>query len=458
MTSLGEEQAAEKARLLIRELEQQQIEAVNFCYLDNSGVARTKGVPVARLAEAAQWGVGMSPCFDAFMLDDSSTSSASAGGPMGDIRLLPDLDSLSILVAEPGWAWVPVARWAHSGEPHRQCQRSLVERMMAAAAAKNLQFQMAFEVEWMVSVAEGDDYIPATRGPAYGSIRMTELSAHTAELLTALRQQGIEVQQLHPEYSQGQFEISVAHSDPLRAADCNMLVRRTIRGVGLKHGLRSSFAPVVVEGEVGNGSHLHLSLWRDGVNLFAGAEGPRGMSAEGEALLAGILRDMPALLAVGAPSVTSYLRLQPQRWTGDFQCWGLENREAALRFVRGPERTNSWSANVEVKCIDATASPYLVVAAVIALGLAGIEEGLALPAELLVDPATLSAEQRQAQHIRRLPKDLQESVTAFERCSILQDAFGQSLFETLIAIRAAEQAIFADASASDIIAATRWQF
>ncbi|MEM9256993.1 MAG: glutamine synthetase family protein [Pseudomonadota bacterium] len=458
MPALGNPEAAVQAAAMQDELQQRGIVGVAFSFLDNSGIARTKGVPLARLPQAAQWGVGMAPSFDVSLLDDSSTSSASAGGPVGDLRLIPDLDALRPLVAEPGWAWAPVERWSQEGKPHPQCQRSLVRQTVDAVGAMGLQVKTAFEIEWMLSCAEGDDYEPVTRAPAYGSIRMTELSDYTAELLSALAEQGIEVMQLHPEFSPGQFELSVAHGNPLQAADDNMLARRTIRAVGLKHGMRTTYSPVVEEGQVGNGSHCHFSLWRDAHNLLANGDGPHGMSAEGEAFLAGILRDMPALLAVGAPSVASYLRLQPSHWSGDFQCWGLENREAALRFVAGPSAVAESSANAEVKCLDATASSYLVIAAIVSLGLSGVREQLSLPQELLVDPATLSEAQLREHGIRQLPGSLQQSIDAFAGCEVLRSAFGQDLFETLIAVRRAELALFAKSNPQQIIAATRWRY
>ncbi len=104
------------------------VEIVALTYVDNSGITRVKGVPIGRLADAADHGIGMSPVFDAFVVDDSITASPSAGGPVGDLRLLPDLDEAVVLAAQPGWAWAPVDRWQQSGERHPQCQRASSRR------------------------------------------------------------------------------------------------------------------------------------------------------------------------------------------------------------------------------------------------------------------------------------------------------------------------------------------
>lgn len=454
---LGDPAAARRGERLVDELRARDVSLVALTYVDNSGIARVKGVPVERLADAAAWGVGMSPVFDAFVLDDSITSSPSAGGPVGDLRLVPDLDALVELAAQPGWAWAPVDRWEQSGERHRQCQRAFVRRMTDRLAERGLRAEMAFEVEWMLSEGPGDDFRAATTGPAYGATRAVELSEYCVELVRALDAQGMAVEQLHPEYSPGQFEVSVACADPVSAADHNVLVRQTIRALSLRHGMRPSFAPVVEPGGVGSGMHVHLSLWHEDHNESLGGTGPHGLSQTTEAFLAGVLGSLPEILAVTAPSVASYLRLQPQHWSAPFQCWGLENREAAVRLVAGSIVEDGARANAEVKVIDATASPYLAVGAVLAAGLAGLERSATLPQSLEVDPASLSDEERAARGIDRLPTSLEEATDRFESSTMLADAMGTELHETVVAVRRAECEQFAGADEEAIVAATRWR-
>jgi glutamine synthetase len=341
-------------------------------------------VPVGRLEHAAENGIGMSPVFDVFMFDDAVTSSPSSTGPVGDLRLFPDLERLVVLAAQPGWAWAPVDRRTQEGEPHWGCQRTFARRMAERAAERGLGPRMGFEAEWVLDAGAGDDYAPATSGPGYGMDRLIEVSDYCRDVLAAFAAQSVEVEQLHPEYAPAQFEVSVGPAEPVAAADRIVLVRHTIRAVTHRAGLRCSFAPAIAAGGVGNGCHLHTSLWREGRSLMTGGAGPHGLSDEAEAFVAGVLDGLPALLAVGAPSVASYLRLVPQRWSAPYRCWGWENREAGVRLAAA-----SSDANVEVKCIDASANPYLLVGAVLALGLAGIERGLRLPPEVTVDPATL---------------------------------------------------------------------
>ncbi len=193
------------------------------------------------------------------------------------------------------------------------------------------------------------------------------------------------------------------------------------------------------------------------MNLFSSGTGRYGMSAEAEAFTAGALAHLPALLAIGAPSPASYLRLIPSHWAGPFQVWGLENREAALRLITGSPG-NPGAANLEVKALDQAANPYLVVAGLIHTGLAGIAAAATLPEPVNVDPASIPSDIQAQQGITRLPATLQAATDAFEADDVLQTAFGEPLTATIVDLRRAEVARFADATPEEIVTAARWQY
>jgi glutamine synthetase len=448
----------ERAREVASRLTTSGLTMVALCWVDNTGITRAKAIPVGRLVRAAGWGVGMSPVFDVFVVDDSITTSSYIGGPGGDLRLIPDLDHVTALAGQPGWAFAPVDRYTQEGRAYPGCQRTFARRMAAAAAEQGVTAQVSFEIEWAVGIEEDGRFVPACAGPAYGMTRIIELSDYAEEVVEALERQGIVVEQFHPEYAAGQLELSVAPSDAIGAADDSVLVRQTIRAVSARHGLQSSFAPSVVAGGVGNGGHVHLSLWRDGRNLFAGGDGRHGLTADGEAFTAGVLSALPALAAVGAPSVASYLRLVPAHWAGAYQCWGRENREAALRLVTGSAGEQDIRANLEVKCFDLAANPYLVTGSILAAGLAGIATGAKLPDEVADDPAGMAADELAARGVTRLPQSLGESVGALTASADLRAAMGDPLLEAFLAVRRAEIELFADASPEDIVARTRWRW
>ncbi|WP_326955025.1 glutamine synthetase family protein [Amycolatopsis sp. NBC_01286] len=450
MSRLDRAELAQQGAIRADGLRAAGVELVALTFVDNSGITRTKAVPVDRLWSAAAWGVGASNSFDFFLATDEIVDGTYSRGPVGDLRLHPDLDALVPLAAQPGWAWAPANRYDQDGVPHPQDSRAQAAAATARLAALGYDVRTAFEIEWVITTADApDDPRSATAGPAYGYARLSAQAPYLRALVSALAAQGVAVEQIHPEYAAGQFELSVAADDPVRAADIAVLTRETIRAVSQQHGLRASFTPKFAPDGVGNGGHVHLSLWDGERNLCAGGDRRFGLTATAEAFGAGIFSRLPALLAIGAPSVVSYLRLEPHHWAGVFLAWGLENREAPLRLVQGVAGQRDRAANFEVKCFDLTANPYLVVAALLFAGLAGVDADATLPEPVDVDPGTLPAAER-------LPKTLAEAVTAFEADEALTKAFGPELATTLVDVRRGEIDRFGRLSPAELCAVMRY--
>jgi glutamine synthetase len=445
-----------QADSMLAELADRGVVAVATTFVDNSGIARVKTVPLSRLPQLSSWGVGFSTAFDYFRFDDWVAAPPTGEGPVGDQRIIPDLSRVVTLSAQPGWAWAPGDRWAQNGDPHDKCSRLLLSRLVEDLGGHGIEVRAAFEIEWVVSRGPGEDFTAATGGSGYGMSRLVELSDYCRDVITALTEQGVEVEQFHPEYAAGQFEVSVAAEAPVAAADTSVLIRMTVRAVGERHGLRTSFSPKVDTAGVGNGGHVHLSLWRDGQNLMAGGDRQFELTETGAAFSAGVLQRLPALLAIGAPGVASYLRLVPSHWAGAYACWGLENREAALRMVTGSAGSGSWAANMEVKCFDLLANPYLVLAGLLASGTAGMAAGTELPEPIDVDPAALSPEMLEQRGVVRLPTTLRAAVDHFAADDVIAAAFGRPLVDAIVAVRESELELFADATADEVAAATRW--
>jgi len=425
-------------------------------FVDNSGITRVKSVPLKRLPELAAWGAGASTSFDFFRFDDWLAAPPDGTAPIGDLRVIPDLRRLVPLAAQPGWAWAPGDRYRQDGEPHERCSRLLLQRLVNDAVGAGLAIKAAIEIEWVVSAGDGEDFVSAAVGPAYGMSRLVGVSDYVRDLIDALSAERIRVDQFHPEYAAGQLEVSVAAESPVDAADTAVLVRSTIRAVGRRYNYRTSFSPKVEAEGVGNGGHVHLSVWRDGRNLMAGGDRPYGLTPVGEAFAAGILNRLPALLAIGAPSVASYLRLVPSHWAGVYACWGLENREAALRMITGSAGSDEWAANIEVKCVDLTANPYLLLAGLLAAGIDGVASEAQLPEPVDVDPAALAPEELTRRGIRRLPTGLRESTDALAADAVLRESLGSALVDSVLAVRESEIEQFAEASAEEVVRAFRW--
>ena len=428
------------------ELKAAGVTMVELSFVDNAGITRVKTVPLDRLPVAVERGVGVSPCFDSFGSDDVMVAGHYLGGPDGDLRLVPDTTRLVALAAQPGWAWAPANKMTQDGNAFVSCQRAFAARQVAALAEHGLAVLAAYEHEWILGRADADGFEPAFHGPAYGQVRLEQVAGYAAGLVADLTAQGVTVEQFHPEYALAQLEISTSPGDPVAAADDAVLVRHSIRARSLTHGWRATFAPSIDLDGAGSGAHLHLSVHDDDGTQMSGGDGPFGLRPAGQAFLAGVLRELPALVAIGAGHPVSFLRLQPSRWAGIWQAWGHETRETAVRLVTGP------SANAEVKCFDATANPYLLIGAVLAAGRAGVAEELRLPPAVTGDPATGSAD------VPRLPESAAEAATALARSAVLAEALGPELHDTVITVRRAEAERCAELDPVTLTSAVRWRW
>ena len=444
---------------LVDELRGAGVRHVVATMVDSGSITRVKCFSIDDLPHFARWGSGFCILWALVMSNDHFTTTEAIKGPSGDIRMLPDPNVVVQLAPTPKWAWTPMDLYDQEGAPLSLCPRGFLKRMTAEAAAGGYSVRMAFELEWFLgSILDDGRVEPVHRGPGYSSNAWALTHDFSADLFEALAAQGVRVAQLHPEYSDGQMEISLGVADPLAAADWHVLVRHTVRTISEQHGYRSSFSPVTVPG-LGNGCHLHYSLYdRAGENLFTGGDRAIELTGEGEAFLAGVLAELSAILALACPTVPSYERLQPQRWAGAYRVWGHENREAALRFITGMAGGRRDTANMELKAADCAGHPYLLPGAIIAAGLNGIEQGMTLPEPCSVDPGSLTEEERAAAGYEQLPASLSEAADALAGSQVLRAAMGDLLHDCMVAVRRAEAEADEGRPLEDLVREQLWRF
>lgn len=434
------------------------VNGLTIVFCDNNGIPRSRTVPASRLEDACERGVGITTLFPVFLSNDMITF---AHGPLsnasGDVRLLATPERVVPLAGQPGFAWTPGRQFLVDGERSPYCPRGVLERMVERAAAAGLEVRAGYELEWFVGHA-GEELAPAHSGPVYSPHAMLAVDEFAAQLLADLAANGVSVGQLHAEYGLAQMEVSIGVSDPVAAADLQMLTRQTIHAAARRHGLRASFAPLVDLAAAGNGWHIHSSVSRDGRNLLAAGDGQSGMTADGEAWVAGLLRELPALASVAAPSMPSLLRRRPGYFASAFAFWGVQNREAALRLVPASRLVPDAAANVELKASDASGNPYLALAAVIGAGLAGIEDGLTLPEPIQDEPGSWSEDERERRGIHRLPETAEDAVAAVRLSTPVREALGDDLVGAWTAVRRGDAEAASEMSPEDIVASHRYRY
>ena len=350
-------------------------------------------------------------------------------GALGDLRLLPDMASRAALPLPSGNCDMFLADQTQpDGTPWECCPRSILKKALDRLAEDHgLSIMAAFEHEFALVDEHGKP-----EGP--GAFTLSGLiggEPFGAAARRSLSEAGVRWENWLPEFGPGQFEVTLAPEPALRAADCAIITREIIRTVAASHNKRATFAPLLHPDAVGNGVHVHLSLWRDGDPVTYDPSGRGGLSDVAQAASAGILDHAAGMLMWTAPSHISALRLTPHRWSAAGSFVGLQNREALIRVAAVPAGFDPSEAyNLEFRAADATANPYLVMAVLVHAICDGIGRGLTLDSVLIghIDDEEFNA----------LPVDLAGAITAFNNDDIARGWFPANLVEVALAVRQGE--------------------
>ncbi|MBV9363842.1 MAG: glutamine synthetase [Solirubrobacterales bacterium] len=422
---------------LLATVEDRGVRLVRFLWCGNDGTVRAKASARHGLAGRLGSGIGLTVAMQAMNGLDHLQPVAGMG-PVGEIRLVPDLETFRVLPYAPHTAAVLTDHMRLDGAPAPVCQRSFLKRMERGLAERGLSLRAAFENEFSLATALDGAYVPIESSLCFSTIGMTAAQDYVDELAAALEAQRIPLEQYYAELGHGQQEISTAHAPALQAADEQLLVRETIRAVATRRGLVASLAPKPWPDNAGNGCHVHFSLWEGHGNRFYDGSREDRLSGTARSFIAGVLAHLPGLCALTAPSFNSYHRIVPQFWAGAFRCWGHDNREAPVRVASPFAGAEEASTNAELKAADASANPYLALGGLIAAGLDGLERGLEPPEPVEVDPATLSDDERAARAIDRLPASQAEALDALAADGLLLGALGTELADSYLAVRRSE--------------------
>ena len=441
------------ARKILARCRPPKIHLVRFLYCGNDGLIRGKACHTQFLESYLRSGIGLTVAMQSFNMLDQLVPEGSFG-PVGEIRLRPDLDTFAVLPYAPKSARVLCDMVTLDGKPWPPCPRDFLKRMIGRARALGFELKASFENEFLLARADGGRFVPLDRSPCFSTIGLDSSAPVMIDIIEALIAQGVQPEQCYAELGPGQQELPVRFASALRAADNQITVRDTVRGVAARHGLLASFAPKPMLDEAGNGSHIHFSLWRtrDGVNDFHSSAGHHGLSDTAHRFIGGVLAHAPALLALTAPTVNSYRRLQPRFWSSAYTAWGPDNKESTIRVPSKLHGIEMESTNLEFKPCDPSCNPYLALGGLLAAGLDGIERKLDPGAPLLVDPDTLSEADRQRHGIRRYPTSLGEALDALERDAVLLAQLGPVLAKEYITVKRSEVRGFAAQDAAFEIA------
>src|SRR6266478_7349846 len=214
------------AQDVVRQAREADLRLVRFLYCDNGGIIRGKATHATKLPTRIYEGIGQTLAMQAFT-GVETLASVEGMGPVGEFRLIPDPNTFVILPYVPSTGSMMCDMIRTDGKPWEACPRTFLKRMIARLADQGMRAEAAVEHEFYLAREEGDGYVPADRGLCYATTALNFQAEVIDAILAALESQGVGIEQFHAELGPSQQELSIHHTDVLRAADNACLVRET---------------------------------------------------------------------------------------------------------------------------------------------------------------------------------------------------------------------------------------
>ncbi len=369
--------------------------------------------------------------FESFVKDgkgfDGSSVEGFARTEESDLRFIPDIETLAISPweykgVENTWREAIVFGYIcdSGGNPYegdtRGLLKSLIEKYKDIGTLRcgaELEFFIFGSDKEPVHTDEGGYF----RSGTCGEIRKE------AQLI--LSEMGIETEFDHHEVAHSQHEIDLTCSDALKMADSIILAKYTVKKIAMKFGKHASFMPKPIATINGNGMHLHLSLWKDGRNIFYDGEN-EGLSDIAKSYIAGLIKSGKEIQAALNQWINSYKRLIPGYEAPTYLCWGTKNRSA---YVRVPEyqKGKESATRIEIRSPDPGCNPYLALSLIHAAGIEGVKEGLEPPQPVEVDVFHLSEQEKKSLNLDELSPSLEIAIEFFEKSELVKRVLPQHI-------------------------------
>ena len=363
---------------------------------------------------------------------DGSSVEGFARTEESDLRFIPDVDTLTILP----WVYRGVERsWREaivfgriiesSGREYEGDTRSLLKEIVkkykdigTLKCGAEIEF-FIFENDKSPNYTDEGGYF---RSGLYGEIRK--------EAQLALNEMGIKTEFDHHEVASSQHEIDLTYSNALKMADSIILAKYVVKRIARKYGVYASFMPKPISGINGNGMHLHLSLWKDGKNLFFDEE-KQGLSDIAKSYIAGLIKYGKDIQAALNQWINSYKRLYPGYEAPTYLVWGTKNRSA---YIRVPEyqKGKESATRIEIRSPDPACNPYLALSLIHTAGIQGVREGLKPPEPVESDVFRLSELERKKLKIEELSPSLEKALEFFEKSELVKRTLPEHIYRKFI--------------------------
>jgi glutamine synthetase len=420
-------------------IEQHNIDIVKVGGADYDGIYRGKRLPVDIFLEGIEQGYAQGDVlFGWDIAEDLVPGLRFTNWDTGyaDLRMKPDLATFRPVPWEAGAATVVCDFMTESGEPVRVSPRYVLSRVLERAAALGYRAELALELEFRIwredqrSLRQKSwhDLTPLSPTTSCYSIhRSTGDDFLIGKLRRLMDAHGVPIESYNREHGPGMYEMNLRHATGMEAADRALLFRNGVKEICLLDNMTASFMAKPFADEDGNSGHLHQSLWSSsGQNLFYDETGHHHLSPLFTSYIAGVMQTLPEFMALYAPNINSYKRFVAGSWAPTVAAWGIETRTPALRAITGSSR----ATRLENRVPGSDVNPYLAMAAAVAGGVHGIQQGLTAPL-----PTESNAYLLPENIAPRLPRTLGAAITLFNDSQVARTWFGDDFVDDYVTMR-----------------------
>jgi len=419
---------------IINIAKEQDVNFIRLQFTDLLGVNKNISLPFSQLENV----------LDGKVMFDGSSIEGFSRIQESDMYLKPDYDTYTLFPWHSKGG--KVARficdiYTPEGTPFEGCPRSILKNVIREAEEMGYTLYAGPEPEFFIFKTD-DDGLPVLKTHDFGGyFDMTPVDCGIdarSDIVYALTEMGFDVETSHHEVAPGQHEIDFKYADALKTADNIATFRLVTKAVAKEYGLYATFMPKPIYGENGSGMHTHMSLFRNGENIFYDDQAYLGLSDEARYFIGGLLKHAQGMTAITNPIINSYKRLVPGYEAPVYISWSSANRSALVRI---PAASGN-GTRVELRNPDPAVNPYLAVAVMFKAGLSGIKNKVDPGPECRDNIYDMTPEERRKAGIMSLPGDLRQALEEMKKDKLIKETLGEHIYSRFIRAKEIEWNIY----------------
>ncbi|HHW02328.1 MAG TPA: type I glutamate--ammonia ligase [Thermoanaerobacterales bacterium] len=420
---------------ILQKAQELDVKFIRLQFTDILGIIKNVTITVDQLEDA----------LDGKIMFDGSSIEGFTRIQESDMYLRPDYDTFAILPWRPrkgAEARLMCDIYDSNNEPFEGCPRGILKKVVEEARQMGYELHAGPEPEFFLfqTDEEGNPTVKTNDKGSYFDLSPVDLGENARrDIVLALQEMGFEVETSHHEVAPGQHEIDFKYTRAIRTADNIVTFKFVTKAIAAEHGLYATFMPKPIFGENGSGMHVHLSLFKDGVNVFYDEKDKEtGLSQLAKYFIGGILHHARGFTAITNPTINSYKRLVPGYEAPVYISWSGKNRSALVRVPAA--RGNA--SRIELRSPDPSANPYLALAVILKAGLDGIKNKMDPGPQTFNNIYDMTPVERLEAGIEMLPGSLKEALDCLSQDEVIKEALGPHVYEHFVKAKLIEWDIY----------------